>query len=59
VEELASSKMKEETTHRIGTINERALTTHRTFGRTNRRKMMMINLDRLAPYQGTAQDKQP
>jgi hypothetical protein len=51
--------MKEETAHKIGAINVEALTTHRTFGHTNWRKMMVINLDRLAPYQGAAQDEQP
>jgi hypothetical protein len=33
-----------------------ALTILGNFGRTNRRKMMLVNLDRLASYEGTAQD---
>jgi hypothetical protein len=51
--------MKEEMAHRVGVINVGALTTLETFGRTNQRKMMVINLDQLAPYQGAAWDEQP
>jgi hypothetical protein len=52
--------MKEETTNnRVGAINVGALTTLGTFGHTNHRKRMVINLDLLAPYKGTTQDKQP
>jgi hypothetical protein len=50
--------MKEKMAHRVGAVIVVALTTLGTFGRTNRRKMV-INLDRLAPYQGDAQDEQP
>jgi hypothetical protein len=59
VEGSAPSEMKEEMTHRIGAINVGALTTLRTFGRINRRKMMVIHLDQLALYQGATQDEQP
>jgi hypothetical protein len=56
VEGLAPSETKDEPTSsfRIGTIVARALTTLGTFERTNWRKMMVINLDRLAAYQGAA-----
>jgi hypothetical protein len=53
------SKTKEKTAHRVGAIHVGALTTLRTFGRTSWRKLMVINLDQLAPYMGTTQDKQP
>jgi hypothetical protein len=51
--------MKEEMAQRVGAINVRALTTLRTFGCTNQRKRMVINLDHLAPYEGTARDERP
>jgi hypothetical protein len=56
VEGSALSKTKEEltTSFRVGAIDVRALTTLGTSDHTNGRKMMMVNLDRLAPYQGTA-----
>jgi hypothetical protein len=57
VEGSAPSETKEETAHRVGTINVGALTTLGTFGRTKLRKMMVLNLDRLAPYQGAARDE--
>lgn len=44
--------------NRVGTIVG-ALTTLKTFGCTNRGKIMVINLDQVAPYVGTASDKQP
>jgi hypothetical protein len=37
--------MKEKMAHRAGAINVGALTTLGTYGRTNRRKMVVINLD--------------
>jgi hypothetical protein len=51
--------VKEDMAHKVGVINVGALTTLETFGCTNRRKMMAINLDQLAPYHETAQDEQP
>jgi hypothetical protein len=60
MEGLAPSRMKEETTNNgVGAINVGALTILGTFGYTNRRKRMVINLDLLVPYKGTARDKQP
>jgi hypothetical protein len=56
---MSPSEIKEETAHRVGAVNVGALTTLRTFGRTNRRKMTVINPDRLAPYEGTAQNERP
>jgi hypothetical protein len=53
MEWLASSEMKEETTkNSLRSLNVGALTTLGTFGHTSRRKMMVINLDQLASYQG-------
>jgi hypothetical protein len=50
--------MKEETAHR-GAINVGALTTLRTFAPTDwKSRMMVINLDWLAPYQGAYWDEQ-
>jgi hypothetical protein len=57
VEGSAPSKTKEKTAHRVGAGDVGALTTLRTFARTDRKKMMVINLDRLAPYVGTARDE--
>jgi hypothetical protein len=50
---------KEETAHRIGALNVGALTTLGTSGCTNWRKKMVIHLNRLAPYQGAAQEERP
>jgi hypothetical protein len=36
-----------------------ALTSLRTFARIDTRKKMVINVDRLAPYEGTARDERP
>jgi hypothetical protein len=36
-----------------------ALTTLGTSGLTDYRKMMVINLDQLAPYEGAVRDQQP
>jgi hypothetical protein len=58
MEGLVPSEMKEETTNdRLRAITVEALTTLRTFGRTNPGKIMVINLDRLATYQGAAWDE--
>jgi hypothetical protein len=50
VEGSAPLKTKEEPTNsfRVGATDVRALTTLRTFDCTNWRKIMVINLDRLA-----------
>jgi hypothetical protein len=58
VEESVPSETKEETVNRVGAINVGAMTTLGTFGCTIWKKMV-INLDRLAPYEGTAQDGRP
>jgi hypothetical protein len=50
--------MKEEAASSLRVINVGALATG-TFGLTNLRKMMVINLDRLASYEGTARDERP
>jgi hypothetical protein len=61
VEGSAPSETKEEPTSsfRVGDIDVRALTTLGTSGRTKRRKIMVIYLDRLEPYQGAARDERP
>jgi hypothetical protein len=59
MEGSAPSGTKEETAHSLGAINVGALSTLETFGLTNRKKMMAINLDRLAPYQVAALDERP
>jgi hypothetical protein len=53
------SETKEETAHRVRAIHVGALTTLGSSECTNqkRRMMMMIYLDHLAPYEGTAWDK--
>jgi general stress protein 26 len=52
--------MEEETTNNsLRASNVGALTTLGTFGHTNWRKMMLVNLDRLTPFEGIAQDKWP
>jgi hypothetical protein len=57
---LVPSKMKEETTNNnLRAINIVALTTPGTFARTDRGNMIVINMDRLAPYERTAQDERP
>jgi general stress protein 26 len=56
---LAHSKTKKDMAHRVRAINVGALTTLRTFGHTNQREMMVINLDLLAPYYGAASDNRP
>jgi hypothetical protein len=53
---LAPSKRKEVMAD-VGAINVGALTILGTCGSTNRRKMMVINLDQLAPYEGTTWDE--
>jgi hypothetical protein len=45
VEGSAPSEMKNETANRVGTINVGTLNIHGAFGSTNRRMMMVLNLD--------------
>jgi hypothetical protein len=45
--------------HRLRAIDVGVLTTLGTFDSTDRRKMMVINLDRRAFYEGTARDEWP
>jgi hypothetical protein len=45
MEGLAPSETKEEIAYRVGAGDVGSLATLRTFGRTNQRKMMVINLD--------------
>jgi hypothetical protein len=60
VEGSALPKTKEETAHRVRTGDVGALTILGSFVSTKRkRRMMVINLDRLAPCVGTARDEQP
>jgi general stress protein 26 len=59
VEGLVPSETEEEIAHRVRAINVGALTTLGTFGHTNWRKMVVINLDRLAPYEEITWDKRP
>jgi hypothetical protein len=53
------SKKKKETSHGLRTMEIRVLTSLRTFACTDRRKTMLINLDRLEPYEGNARDERP
>jgi hypothetical protein len=46
---LVPSETKEYTAHRVAAINVGALNTLGTFGCTNRREMMVMNLDQQAP----------
>jgi hypothetical protein len=59
VEGSALSETEKETAHGVRAVDVAALTTVGTFGCTNQRKMMVINLDRLAPCEGTAWDEWP
>jgi hypothetical protein len=60
VEGSAPSKMKGEATNNsLRAKDVGALTTFRTFPHTGWRKMVVIHVDWLAPYQGTAQGEQP
>jgi hypothetical protein len=45
--------------HRVEAINVGALSTLRTLGHANQRKMVVVNLDQLAHNEETARDKQP
>jgi hypothetical protein len=59
VEGFAPSETKEEAAHRARAGGVGALITLGSSGHNNRRKIMVINLDLLAPYEGTARDEQP
>jgi hypothetical protein len=59
VEGSAPSKTKEVTTSSLRAMDVGALMTVRTFACTDQKKLMVINLDRLAPYEGTARDERP
>jgi hypothetical protein len=55
----ATAQTKEETISSLRAKDVGASTTRGTFARTDRRKMMLVHLDQLAPYQGAARDDQP
>jgi hypothetical protein len=59
VEGWAPSETKEETAHRVtaGDVGDPAILG--TFAHTDRRKMMVIHLNRLKTYQGAALDEWP
>jgi hypothetical protein len=59
VEEPVTSEMEKETTYGVSAMDVGALPILGTFTRKERRKMMVINLDRLAPYEGTTRDEGP
>jgi hypothetical protein len=59
VEELVTSKPENETADGVRAMYVGALIILGTFARTDRKRMMAINLDPLAPYEGTARDKRP
>jgi hypothetical protein len=57
VQELATSEVEKETAHGVRVMDVGALTILGTIPRTDQKsKMMVINLDQLAPYDGTTQD---
>jgi hypothetical protein len=56
MEGSAPSETRGETTISLRAIDVGALTTLGTFGHTNWRNVMLIDLDQLAPYQGTTRD---
>jgi hypothetical protein len=59
-EELALSETEKETAHGVKTKDTGVLSTLGTLVSTDRKsRMMMINLNRLAPYQGAARDEYP
>jgi hypothetical protein len=59
MEGLAPSKTKEETTNSARAMDVLALPTVGIFACTDQKNLMVINLDRLAPYEGTARDERP
>jgi hypothetical protein len=57
---MAPSEMKEETAHRVRAGDVGASATLRSFACTEwKRRMMVIHLDQLSPYEGAAQDEWP
>lgn len=60
MEGLTHSETKEETAHRVRARDVGASTTLGPFACTERkRRIMVVHLDRLAPYEGTGWDKRP
>jgi hypothetical protein len=61
MKESATTEMKEETINsRLRAMDIGALTILGTFAPTHQNsRMMVIHLDRQAPYEGTTQDKWP
>jgi hypothetical protein len=59
VEKPATSETEKETTHGVREMDVGALPILGTFVRTDRKKKTVINLYRLAPYEGTTQDEGP
>jgi hypothetical protein len=59
VEGPAIAQTKEETTSSLKAIDVGVSTTFGTFARTDRRKMVVVHLDRLVSYQGAARDEIP
>jgi hypothetical protein len=57
LEGLAPSKTKKGANSSLRARDVGALTALETFASTDQRKMMVINLDQLAPYEGTAWDE--
>jgi hypothetical protein len=57
--EPATAQTKEEITCSLRATDVGASTTLGTFAPTDWRKMMVVHLDRLPPYQGAAPDEQP
>jgi hypothetical protein len=55
----APSETKKETAHGVIAADAGALITLGTFAHTIRRNMMVVHLDRLAHYEGTAWDERP
>jgi hypothetical protein len=60
VEKPATTQVKEETTSSLRAMDVGASTTLGTSAHINwKKKTVVVHLDWLAPYQGTAQDEQP
>jgi hypothetical protein len=54
-----SETKKKETAPKVRAMDVGTLTTLGTFAHTNWRKFRVVNLDRLALYEGTTQNEQP
>jgi hypothetical protein len=59
MEEPATAQTKEETASSLRAKDEGTSTIRGTFASTDRMKMMVVHLDRFAPYQGVARDDRP